>query len=56
MDEVWDFLKFVSGMVVIVDVIRIVFEVKIRINMVMFGVIVRMFGFISLDSVKEIVK
>lgn len=55
-DEARDFLKLASGTVATVDAIRIALEVKTRINMVMLGAIVRMLGFISLDSVKEIVK
>lgn len=55
-DEARDFLKLASGTVAVVDAIKIALEQKTRINMVMLGAIVKMLGFISLDSVKELVK
>ncbi|WP_271628534.1 2-oxoacid:acceptor oxidoreductase family protein [Caldicellulosiruptor sp. DIB 104C] len=51
-----DFLKLASGTVAVIDAIKIALEQKTRINMVMLGAIVKMLGFISLDSVKELVK
>lgn len=55
-DEARDFLKLASGTVAVIDAIKISLEQKTRVNMVMLGAIVKMLGFISLDSVKELVK
>ncbi|MCT4599119.1 MAG: 2-oxoacid:acceptor oxidoreductase family protein [Vallitalea sp.] len=55
-DYVRDHLKMCAGTLVCIDALKIAIEEKTRINMVMLGAIAKASGFITLESMEQVVK